>query len=62
MKTVGSKREVYNGTADHTAGGLKKADLKENRHGKVVSRKQSAAAARRFPMMKAALLRGLQRA
>ena len=43
MKTIGSKREVYNGTARRTAGGLTKSKLMKNRRGKVVSKKQHAA-------------------
>lgn len=37
---VGSKLQVYNGTAKRTPGGLKKADLMKNKHGKVISKKQ----------------------
>ena len=41
--TVGSKAQVYHGTAKHTAGGLVQADLVMNKRGKIVSRKQQAA-------------------
>ena len=37
---VGSKLQVYNGTAKRTPGGLKKGDLMKNKHGKVISKKQ----------------------
>lgn len=40
--TVGSRAQVMNGTAKHTSGGLKKKDLKYNKHGRIVSRKASA--------------------
>jgi hypothetical protein len=40
MKTVGSKREVYEGEAVHTSGGLKKGELMRNKRGKIVSKKQ----------------------
>ncbi len=42
-KTVGSKAEVYHGTAKHTSGGLHKKDLVRTRKGRIVSKKQSAA-------------------
>ena len=42
MKRIGSKAEVYHGTADHTSGGLKKHQLVKNKHGRIVSRKQQA--------------------
>jgi len=41
--TVGSKRQVFNGSAKHTPGGLIKSDLVLNKHGRIVSRKQQAA-------------------
>jgi hypothetical protein len=47
----GTKEEVYNGTADKTAGGLTKADLMISKSGKVVSKKQSEAAQKRLPLM-----------
>ncbi len=43
MITAGSKLQVYNGTAKHTAGGLTKSDLmKSPRTGKIISKKQHA--------------------
>jgi hypothetical protein len=41
--TVGSKAQVFHGTAKHTIGGLTQADLVQNKRGKIVSRKQQAA-------------------
>jgi hypothetical protein len=41
--TVGSKAQVFHGTAKHTAGGLTRKDLIRNKHGRIVSRKQAAA-------------------
>ena len=41
--TVGSKAQVYHGTAKHTSGGLTKADLVKNKHGRIVSRRKQAA-------------------
>ena len=39
---VGSRAQVWHGTAYKTSGGLKKKDLKKNKHGKIVSRAKSA--------------------
>ena len=52
----GSKQEVWNGTAQRTAGGLTKADLVLSKGGKPVSKKQSEAAAARYPAMVAAMV------
>ena len=41
--TVGSKAQVFHGTAKHTSGGLTKKDLVQNKHGRIVSRKKMAA-------------------
>lgn len=38
-KTVGSRAEVWHGTAKHTSGGLHKKDLLKNKHGRIVSKK-----------------------
>ena len=42
-KSVGSKAEVYHGSAKHTSGGLHKKDLVKNKAGRIVSRKKMAA-------------------
>ena len=42
-KTVGSKAEVFHGTAKHTSGGLTKKDLMRTKVGRIVSRKKHAA-------------------
>jgi hypothetical protein len=39
---VGSKAQVFHGTAKHTSGGLEKKDLVQNKHGRIVSRKKMA--------------------
>ena len=39
---VGSRAQVWHGTAYKTSGGLTKKDLKKNKHGKIVSRAKSA--------------------
>jgi hypothetical protein len=38
----GSRRQVWNGTAEQTTGGLKKDDLEKNKRGRIVSRKKTA--------------------
>ena len=47
-QTVGSKLQVYNGSAKKTSGGLKKEDLMKNKRGRIVSRKQHALGKLRF--------------
>ena len=42
IKAVGSKAEVFHGTAKHTSGGLKKSDLLKKK-GRIISRRKSAA-------------------
>ena len=41
MKTVGTRAEVWHGTAKKTSGGLMKKDLKMNKRGRIVSLKMS---------------------
>jgi len=43
MTTIGSRAQVFHGTAHHTSGGLTRKDLKKNKHGRIVSVKASAA-------------------
>ena len=45
---IGSKRKVWNGTADKTSGGLTVSNLKKNKWGKIVSKRKSANAAANF--------------
>ena len=40
---VGSKAQVFHGTAERTAGGLRKADLIQTNAGRIVSKKQHEA-------------------
>ncbi len=42
-KAVGTKAEVYHGTAKHTSGGLYKKDLMKTKKGRIVSKKKHAA-------------------
>ena len=41
MRKIGSRRKVWNGTAERTVGGLTKKDLKQNKYGRIVSVKRS---------------------
>ena len=43
IPAVGSKAQVFHGTAKHTSGGLTKKDLVQNKHGRIVSRKKMMA-------------------
>lgn len=43
MPAVGSKAQVFNGTAKHTSGGLHKKDLMKTKNGRIVSKKKHAA-------------------
>jgi hypothetical protein len=38
--TVGTKAQVFHGTAKHTSGGLTKKDLMKTKRGRIVSRKK----------------------
>lgn len=40
MQTVGSKAQVWHGTAKHTSGGLTKSNLMKNKHGRIVSKRK----------------------
>ena len=52
--------QVFHGKAYKTRGGLTKKDLMKNKHGRIVSKKASAAAKKRFKRadVKAALAKG----
>ena len=51
-KKLGSRRQVWNGTAAVTTGGLTKKDLMQKKDGSIVSRKASRAAAKNPAMSK----------
>ena len=38
MPTVGSRAQVWHGTAEQTKGGLCRKDLIQNKHGRIVSK------------------------
>lgn len=54
MLRVGSKAQVFHGTAHHTAGGLTRKDLVQNKRGRIVSRKQMAAGKKAFTRLRKA--------
>jgi hypothetical protein len=43
VATVGTKAQVFHGTAKHTSGGLTRKDLMQTKKGRIVSRKKHAA-------------------
>tara|TARA_Y100000816_G_C26091980_1_gene577218 strand:+ start:644 stop:916 length:273 start_codon:yes stop_codon:yes gene_type:complete len=49
---LGSRREVFNGTAKRTSGGLEKKHLLKNKYGRIVSRKKHATAKREKRLVK----------
>jgi hypothetical protein len=52
-KTVGSRAQVWHGTAKHTSGGLAKSQLMKNKAGRIVSRKKHHSAKRDNRLVKA---------
>jgi hypothetical protein len=42
MQTIGTRAQVWHGTAKKTSGGLTKTHLMKNKHGRIVSRKKHA--------------------
>jgi hypothetical protein len=48
VRAVGSKAQVWHGTADHTSGGLKKKDLMKTKKGRIVSRRKHTIGMRRI--------------
>lgn len=51
-KTMGTRREVFNGTAKHTSGGLEKKDLIKNKLGRIVSKKKHITAKKEKRLVK----------
>ena len=52
MPAVGTKAQVWHGTADHTQGGLKKKDLMKTRRGRIVSKKKHAIGLKRIKTLR----------
>ncbi len=53
MKAVGTKAEVFHGTAKHTSGGLHKKDLVKTKRGRIVSRRKQAAGKKAIKKLRA---------
>ena len=49
---IGSRAQVWHGTAYKTSGGLRKSDLKMNKHGRIVSKKMSSSAKKNNRLVK----------
>jgi hypothetical protein len=54
MMAVGSKSQVWHGTAKHTSGGLTKKDLMKTKKGRIVSKKKHAAGLKALSKLKKA--------
>ncbi len=52
MVTVGTKAQVWHGTAKHTSGGLTKKDLMKTKKGRIVSKKKHAAGQKAIKKLK----------
>lgn len=53
MHTIGSRRQVWNGTAKKTSGGLLKSDLMMNKNGRIVSKSKHNTAKKENRLVKA---------
>ena len=53
QQTIGTRAQVWHGTAKKTSGGLTKAALMKNKHGRIVSRKKHNTAKRERRLVKA---------
>ena len=51
---VGTKAQVWHGTARHTSGGLTRKDLMKTRKGRIVSKKKHAAGKKALKQLKKA--------
>ena len=51
-QTVGTRAQVFHGTAKHTSGGLEKHDLMQNKSGRIVSRRKHNSAKREMRLVK----------
>ena len=51
-KTIGTRAEVYHGTARRTSGGLTKGEHMMNKHGRIVSKKKHNTAKREMRLVK----------
>ena len=54
IPAVGTKAQVFHGTAKHTSGGLTRKDLMKTKKGRIVSRKKHAAGKRALSRLRKA--------
>jgi hypothetical protein len=54
IPAVGTKAQVWHGTAKHTSGGLTKKDLMKTKKGRIVSKKKHAAGQKAIKQLKKA--------
>ena len=54
VPSVGTKAQVWHGSAKHTSGGLNKSDLMKTKKGRIVSRKKHAAGKRALSRLRKA--------
>jgi hypothetical protein len=54
IPAVGTKAQVFHGTAKHTSGGLTKSDLMKTKKGRIVSKKKHAAGKRALSRLRKA--------
>ena len=52
MHVIGTKAQVFHGTAEKTSGGLRKSDLMKNKRGRIVSKKKHALGLKAFSKLK----------
>lgn len=51
-KTIGTRAEVYHGTARRTSGGLTKGEIMMNKHGRIVSKRKHNTAKKEMRLVK----------
>jgi hypothetical protein len=56
QQTIGTRAQVWHGTAKKTSGGLTKSALMKNKHGRIVSRKKHNTAKREKRLVKAGFI------
>jgi len=52
QQTIGTRAQVFHGTAKHTSGGLHKSDLMQNKAGRIVSRRKHHSAKKEMRLVK----------
>jgi hypothetical protein len=52
METIGTRAQVWHGTAKKTSGGLIKRNLMKNKHGRIVSRRKHTTGKKSIKLLK----------